>query len=152
MFYLPPTQSPVKRVKATCPPSTFGVFKAKLQGETTSKQFFQDCGTQPRVRHGDPQHRGYKKAPVRMLSVGRGPSPRPTLHLPPVHSREDGWAVGGAGGAAERGVWCLNPGFFPTLSKLTSVPKRKKKKKGRNQALLIKHQTLHFFLWLPVIP
>lgn len=146
MFYLPPTQSPVKRVKATCPPSTFGVFKAKLQGETTSKQFFQDCGTQPRVRHGDPQHRGYKKAPVRMLSVGRGPSPRLTLHLPPVHSREDGWAVGGAGGDCRERSLMFKSWLFSNSEQVNLCSQKEKKKKGRNQALLIKHQTLHFFL------
>ncbi|XP_045338853.1 uncharacterized protein LOC123600702 isoform X1 [Leopardus geoffroyi] len=61
MSYLPPPKSLVKRVKGKCPSSTFRVFKAKLQTETTSKQFFQDCRTQPQVCYGDLHHRGYEK-------------------------------------------------------------------------------------------
>ncbi|XP_042763228.1 uncharacterized protein LOC122201430 isoform X2 [Panthera leo] len=61
MSYLPPPKSLVKRVKGKCPSSTLRVFKAKLQTETTSKQFFQDCRTQPQVCYGDLHHRGYDK-------------------------------------------------------------------------------------------
>ncbi|VFV37558.1 Hypothetical predicted protein [Lynx pardinus] len=61
MSYLPPPKSLVKRVKGKCPSSTLRVFKAKLQTETTSKQFFQDCRTQPQVCYGDLHHRGYEK-------------------------------------------------------------------------------------------
>ncbi|TKC38664.1 hypothetical protein EI555_002625, partial [Monodon monoceros] len=64
--YLLPPQSLEERVKAKYPSSTFRVFTAKLQAETASKQFFQDCGTQPRVCRGDAHHRGYEKA------LGRG--------------------------------------------------------------------------------
>ncbi|XP_058542793.1 uncharacterized protein LOC131486851 isoform X4 [Neofelis nebulosa] len=61
MSYLPPPKPLVKRVKGKCPSSTLRVFKAKLQTETTSKQFFQDCRTQPQVCYGDLHHRGYDK-------------------------------------------------------------------------------------------
>ncbi|XP_070659571.1 uncharacterized protein [Bos indicus] len=62
MSYPPPLQSLEKRVKVNCPSSTFRLFKAKLQAETCSKQCFQDCGTQPRVHHGDPRRRGDENA------------------------------------------------------------------------------------------
>nr|XP_044608141.1 uncharacterized protein LOC106840247 isoform X2 [Equus asinus] len=66
------TVTRVKRVKGKFPSSILRVFKAKFQTEITSKQFSQDCGTQPQVHYGDPHYRGYEKPLIRTPAVGRG--------------------------------------------------------------------------------
>ncbi|XP_043853685.1 uncharacterized protein LOC122750879 [Dromiciops gliroides] len=57
----PPPFKTIKEAAGKQPTSTFRGPEVKFQDVTTNKQFFQNWGTQPRVRHGDIHDRTYLK-------------------------------------------------------------------------------------------